>query len=102
MNRKTAILLGIIILLAACQAGGPASGATDDSNNPLAHLPPEVREGLERYFFEMVNRGLMNCEGYLTNIESQGYCSSELPNDWTSFEYDNETYYYRPLANASN
>ena len=41
------------------------------------------------------------CDGYMTRVESEDYCVSEVPEDWIPFEFEGQTYYVQPLADGS-
>ena len=70
-------------------------------------LPPELRSRLaERKPTDRSKPGryrdssFASCTDYLTRAESEDFCSSAVPEDWTSFEFEGETYYVQPLARA--
>lgn len=42
------------------------------------------------------------CDGYLTRLESEEFCSSHVPSDWAPFNFDGETYYVQPLSGSDS
>ncbi len=102
MNRRIVALTNLFWIVSACQPAGDWSSLNQDPDDPLTYLPPEVREGLERYLSERDNGfaygNFWSCDEYLTSVESENYCNSEVPKDWVPFEYDNEKYYFQPLG----
>ena len=64
--------------------------------NPLIHKSPVILK--REYSGEWIeDDGGRICDGYLTRIASEEYCSSEPPDDWRSFEFDGDTYYVVPV-----
>ncbi len=102
MNRRIVTLASLFWIVSACQSADDLSRSNQKPDYPMTYLPPEVREGLERYLSERANGldygNFLTCKEYLTDVESENYCSSEVPSDWVPFEYDGETYYIQPLA----
>jgi hypothetical protein len=41
------------------------------------------------------------CDGYMTRVENEDYCESDVPEDWIPFEFEGQTYYVQPLADGS-
>ena len=41
------------------------------------------------------------CNGYMTRVEGEDFCVSEIPEDWVPFEFDGQTYFVQPLADGS-
>ena len=68
-------------------------------------LPAEVRRRVLEDYLRGAEReaaGFAECPDYLTRIESDNFCSAELPPDWNAFEFDGETYFVQPLARAGD
>lgn len=42
--------------------------------------------------------GVRECDGYLTGLGDEEFCSSVVPEDWAAFEYEGRLYYLQPLA----
>ncbi len=42
--------------------------------------------------------GARICDGYLTRIAGDEYCSAEIPSDWGHFEFDGRKYYFAPIS----
>lgn len=42
--------------------------------------------------------GARICEGYLTRIADDEFCSAEIPSDWKRFEFDGKSYYVAPTS----
>ena len=102
MYREISALFCCLSLLQACHSGGNLGSTESNLDDPMMRLPPEVIEELARYLSENDKRSFLSCEGFLTEVESEGYCSSEVPKGWMSFEYKDDTYYVHRLANQSN
>ena len=102
MNRQIVTLASLFWIVSACQPDGDLSNSNQYPDAPLTYLPPEVRAGLETYLSERDNGlsygNFLSCDKYLTDVESENYCNSEVPKDWVPFEYDDETYFFHPLA----
>ena len=41
------------------------------------------------------------CSGFLTRFAENDCCAAEIPPDWVPFEFNGETYFVQPLAEAS-
>jgi hypothetical protein len=51
---------------------------------------------------EWVERdGSRFCNGYMTRVESEEFCVSEIPEGWVPFTFEGQTYFVQPLASAS-
>ncbi len=65
-------------------------------------IPPpdsERLEGQPDYSGQWIERGgVKECDGYLTSMEDEAFCSSEIPRDWVPFEFEGRTYYVEPLS----
>ena len=72
-------------------------------------LPPELWQRLDEFAARQRSnssaprppRAVLDCDHYLTRVESEGFCSEEAPGDWESFEFEGETYFLQPLASAA-
>lgn len=72
-------------------------------------LPPELWQRLDEFAARQRSdssaprppRAVLDCEHYLTRVESEDFCSEEAPGDWESFEFEGETYFLQPLASAA-
>lgn len=42
--------------------------------------------------------GARVCDGYLTRISDDEFCSAEIPADWRRFEFDGKTFYIAPTS----
>ena len=50
---------------------------------------------------EWVERdGSRFCNGYMTRVESEEFCVSEIPDGWVPFKFEGQTYFVQPLASA--
>ncbi len=71
-------------------------------------LPPEVREHIDDLRAKRLAEGreegppivFLDCEHYLTRVETEDFCSEDIPPDWKPFEFDGQTYFVKPLAQA--
>ena len=72
-------------------------------------LPPELWQRLDEFAARQLPdssaprppRAVLDCEHYLTRVESEDFCSEEAPVDWEAFEFEGETYFLQPLASAA-
>ncbi len=101
----------------------PADSSGQSSTDPLTSLTPEQEAffdalmaqenrgfvipppdsghlgGQPDYSGQWIERGgVKECDGYLTQMEDEEFCSSEIPSDWVPFEFDGRTYYLEPLS----
>ena len=71
--------------------------------------PPELWQRLDAFAARQRSdssaprppRAVLDCDHYLTRVESEGFCSEEAPGDWESFEFEGKTYFLQPLASAA-
>ena len=61
---------------------------------PGARETPLAGEWVER-------DGSRFCNGYLTRVESEEFCVSEIPEGWVPFTFEGQTYFVQPLESAS-
>lgn len=65
-------------------------------------IPPPNSGPLEdrqEYSGQWIDRnGVKNCDGYLTRLEDDEYCSSEIPSDWVPFKFEGRTFFVQPLS----
>lgn len=66
-----------------------------DRYAPLVDQPEFSGEWIER-------DGVRTCDGFLTRIENEDFCSAEVPTDWRPFEFDGRTYYVQPLVDEDS
>ena len=58
-------------------------------------IPPFPGEWVEK-------DGSRYCNGYLTRVESEDFCVSDVPSDWVPFEFDGQTYFVQPLSDIND
>lgn len=78
MTTRNVVLLAILLSLSSCQR----------QNSPL------TGEWVEK-------DGSRFCNGYMTRVDSEDFCVSEIPEDWVPFEFEGQTYFVQPLADGS-
>lgn len=130
MTSKTSMFALLAILVAGCSGGTewhlaevPADAQKSEpiqETDPVPpvdwvppaaseSLPPEVWQRLDEFVARQLPdssapqspRVVLDCEHYLTRVESEDFCSEEAPGDWESFEFEGETYFLQPLASAA-
>lgn len=94
-NQLVLITLSALVTAAACRSGLDDRSDAELDMHP-ALIPQKFREMFERYAAKQPH--LLDCAGYLTELESEGFCSTDVPRDWVPFEYDGATYFVQPLA----
>lgn len=105
MKVSSIVLAGIMSALTACQSANYMAEPDDVAEDPWSLLSPEDRDKILRKFAEMQSQpsrqGYWQCDGYLTDVERENFCSSETPNAWVPFDFQGETYYIQPLARGN-
>jgi hypothetical protein len=105
LRLSTFVLLQLILV--AC-----GSGSDSEQIVPNARQPPGVTvdslPGPEEYLADKglppgqwrIENGARVCDGYMTRFADQDYCASEVPTDWTLFEFNGQLFYIQPLAGS--
>ncbi len=96
-------LSGIVVCLvtAACFSSAP-EGQQQDYVFEYPDEEPDAPDVLDfEEFSWRAGESHISCRGYLTRVESDGYCSDELPKDWETFEFNGELYFFQPLAGVT-
>ena len=130
MTSKISMFALLAILVTGCGGGtewyiaevpadAPKSEPTQETDPvpPAGWVPPAASESLPPELWQRLNelaagqlpdssaprppRAVLDCDHYLTRVESEDFCSEEAPGDWESFEFEGETYFLQPLASAA-
>ncbi len=75
--------------------------ATSERMSPLSEGPPVAHSDqlktLPKGEWLYKDRSV-ECDGYLVRTESDDFCAATVPEDWKSFEFNDQTYFVQPLS----
>lgn len=83
----------------------PAQTGQDHEQPAELALDPAMeflKEQQLKYEKQLLLKDWKKCQGYLSNNMVDDFCVSEVPEDWTPFEFNSETYYVQPLSVRSD
>ena len=104
MTRNLALIL--LLLLASCQRQDANDARILDPEN-LAREYAVVEQLIQAREHPSDNNfsgkwiegdGARICDGYLTRWSNEEFCAADIPDDWTPFEFNGQTYYRQLLA----
>ncbi len=99
-------MLILLLLLASCQgqdAGDVRVLDPEELSQEYARLEQLAQAGEDSsnngFSGEWIEGdGARICDGYLTTQSNEEFCEANIPDDWTSFDFNGQTYHRQPLA----
>ncbi len=116
MNTRWILLLVSALVFSFALFADQSSDADNSANQSLS---PEQKSAIEGYFADQnlpkqsdveakpppklsgewkTENGSLDCDGFLTRVANEDFCSVEVPEDWRPFQFNGKTYYVQPLA----
>ena len=108
VTRNLALIF--LLLLASCQDQDVSDVRAPDSEQLSQEYAvlEQLRQAIEDssnddFSGEWIDGdGARICDGYLTRLGNEEFCEASIPDNWTPFEFNGQTYHRQPLAGHSD